>query len=135
MYLPGQAEQHETALPAPLNAREALPQGSRGAPLPMQLLFLEALPPAVLVDRQHQVIYTHGNTGKYLQLPEGKPDMNLLQMAHADLRSTPAAMRLFSFIDSDVGRPTQPDRNPGADRPGQPRARVGRTPDGAGNPE
>ena len=36
--------------------------------------------------------YTHGNTGTYLQLPEGKPDMNLLQMAHADLRSTLATL-------------------------------------------
>ena len=92
MHLPGQPGQYEAALATRPDAREALPQGSADIPLPMQLLFLEALPSAVLVDRQHQVIYTHGNAGKYLQLPEGKPDMNLLQMAHADLRSTLAAL-------------------------------------------
>jgi two-component system CheB/CheR fusion protein len=90
--LPGPPGRYEAALPTLLGAREALPQGSGGAPLPTQLLLLEALPPAVLVNRQYQVIYTHGNTGKYLQLPQGKPDTNLLQMAHPDLRSTLAGL-------------------------------------------
>ena len=49
-------------------------------------LLLEALPPSVLVDREFQVVYTHGNTGKYLQLPEGKPSINILQMVNPDLR-------------------------------------------------
>ncbi len=92
LHLPGQPGRYETALAALPEVREALPQGLAGIPLPMQLLFLEALPPSVLLDRQYQVVYTHGSTGKYLQLPQGKPDMNLLQMAHADLRSTLAVL-------------------------------------------
>lgn len=70
-----------------------LSRGSADAiPPAAQLLLLEALPPSVLVDRQDRVIYTHGDTARYLQLPEGKPDMNLLQMANAGLRSTLTAM-------------------------------------------
>jgi len=49
-------------------------------------LLLEALPPSVLVNRNSQVMYTHGNTSKYLQLPEGNPSTSLLEMANPDLR-------------------------------------------------
>jgi two-component system CheB/CheR fusion protein len=49
-------------------------------------LLLEALPPSVLVNRNYQVIYTHGNTGKYLQLPEGNPSTSILEMVNPDLR-------------------------------------------------
>jgi two-component system CheB/CheR fusion protein len=49
-------------------------------------LLLEALPPSVLVNRNYQIMYTHGNTSKYLQLPEGNPSTSLLEMANSDLR-------------------------------------------------
>jgi hypothetical protein len=34
-------------------------------------VMLEALPASVLIDSNFQVVYTHGNTRKYLGLPEG----------------------------------------------------------------
>ena len=55
------------------------------APAPDQLL-LEALPPSVIVNRSYQLMYTHGNTSKYLQLPEGNPSNGILEMANPDLR-------------------------------------------------
>jgi two-component system, chemotaxis family, CheB/CheR fusion protein len=54
--------------------------------LPEHLL-LEALPPSVLIDQDYQVTFTHGNTGKYLQLPEGKPTNSILQMVNPRLRT------------------------------------------------
>jgi two-component system CheB/CheR fusion protein len=72
-----------------LDAQVGLFKGSADtSTLAAQVLLLEALPPSVLVDRQDHVIYSHGNTARYLQLPEGKPDMNLLLMANASLRGT-----------------------------------------------
>jgi two-component system CheB/CheR fusion protein len=53
---------------------------------PPDRLLLEALPPSVLINRNYQVIYTHGNTSKYLQLPEGNPSMSILEMANPALR-------------------------------------------------
>ena len=52
MYLPGQPGRYEAASSTRPDAREALPKGSAGIPLPVQRLLLEALPPSVLVDRQ-----------------------------------------------------------------------------------
>jgi two-component system CheB/CheR fusion protein len=54
-------------------------------PTPEQLL-LEALPPSVIVNHNYEVKYTHGNTGRYLHLPEGNPSNGILGMIDADLR-------------------------------------------------
>lgn len=86
---PGQPPALSSRLPDPYAAP---PQGAADTALAAQQMLLEALPPAVLVDRRDQVLYTHGDTSKYLHLPEGKPDMNLLQMANAGLRSTLASL-------------------------------------------
>ncbi|MBI2831279.1 MAG: PAS domain-containing protein [Chloroflexi bacterium] len=42
---------------------------------------LEALPPAVLLDEKHQIVYVHGQTSKYLELPEGAPNQRIIDMA------------------------------------------------------
>jgi two-component system CheB/CheR fusion protein len=49
-------------------------------------LLLEALPPSVLVNHKYQVMYTHGDTSKYLRLPQGNPSMSILEMSNPDLR-------------------------------------------------
>lgn len=69
----------------PLDAGPAVDQRPR-ATAPERLL-LEALPPSVLLNRNYQVIYTHGNTGSYLRLPEGNPRTDILEMANPDLRT------------------------------------------------
>jgi two-component system CheB/CheR fusion protein len=48
---------------------------------------LEALPPSVLVDYNHQVLYTHGDTSKYLQMSEGRPSTGLLNLVKPELES------------------------------------------------
>ena len=48
---------------------------------------LEALPPSVLVDYNHQVLYAHGDTSKYLRISEGKPSSSLLNMVKPELES------------------------------------------------
>ncbi len=47
---------------------------------------LKAMPPAVLVDRNLNILYVHGETRKYLQLREGTPSNKLLELALEDLR-------------------------------------------------
>ncbi len=53
---------------------------------PPDRLLLEALPPSVLVNHKYHVMYTHGDTSKYLRLPEGNPSMSVLEMSNPDLR-------------------------------------------------
>ena len=59
---------------------------------PEPLLLLEALPPSVLVDRNYQVLYTHGDTSKYLRMSEGKPSVSLLHLAKPELGSVLATL-------------------------------------------
>ena len=42
--------------------------------------------PGVLIDENYKIHYFHGNTEKYLAPPEGRPDMNILDMARGKLR-------------------------------------------------
>ena len=53
---------------------------------------LEALPPSVLVDYNHQVLYTHGDTSKYLQMPEGRPSTSFLNLIKPELESILATL-------------------------------------------
>ena len=48
---------------------------------------LEALPPSVLVDYNHQILYAHGDTSKYLRISEGKPSSSLVNMVKPELES------------------------------------------------
>jgi two-component system CheB/CheR fusion protein len=42
-------------------------------------------PPCVLVDEKFDIQYFHGETDRYLKLPEGEPTFNILKMAPDDL--------------------------------------------------
>jgi two-component system CheB/CheR fusion protein len=75
-----------TGKPVTLKSEEThLLPAAKPPPAPDELL-LEALPPSVIVNRNYQLIYVHGNTNKYLQLPEGNPSNDILAMANPDLR-------------------------------------------------
>jgi two-component system CheB/CheR fusion protein len=51
-------------------------------------------PPCVFVDGNGQVIYTHGRTGKYLELAPGHANLNVVEMARDGIRhELAAAMR------------------------------------------
>ncbi len=43
-------------------------------------------PPCVIVDDKFDVLYFHGETEKFLTLPEGEPSFNLLKIAREELR-------------------------------------------------
>jgi two-component system, chemotaxis family, CheB/CheR fusion protein len=59
----------------------------QAGPKPELLLLLEALPPSVLVDRNYQVLYTHGDTSKYLRMSEGKHSDRILDLAKPEVVS------------------------------------------------
>lgn len=55
---------------------------ARPAPLPArnpQEVLLEALPASVLLDGSYQVVYSHGDTRRYLGFPGGRPNMVILE--------------------------------------------------------
>ncbi len=43
-------------------------------------------PPAVLVDQDLRVLYFHGDTDKYLAVPKGEPEFQLLKLARRELQ-------------------------------------------------
>jgi two-component system CheB/CheR fusion protein len=53
---------------------------------PEQIL-LEVLPATVLLDTGYQVIFTHGDTRKYLGFPGGRPNTNILDIVHPEIRA------------------------------------------------
>ena len=44
-------------------------------------------PPAVVVDERGNIVFIQGETGKYLQPPEGSPHMNVFDMAREGMRT------------------------------------------------
>ena len=51
-----------------------------------QLLLAHYTPSAVLVNVQGDILYVSGHTGKYLEPPAGKPNMNIFSMAREGMR-------------------------------------------------
>ena len=43
--------------------------------------------PCAIVNAQHEIVYIHGRTGPFLELPAGRMNANLLQMARPGLRT------------------------------------------------
>lgn len=63
--------------------------GSRrtnAAELGRSMLLEHCVPAAVLVDRNAEVLYFHGDTDRYLAHPQGEPTTNLLDLARPGLR-------------------------------------------------
>ncbi len=68
-------------------AARQLPPTRHSAPEIGRGLLLEyCAPTAVLVDRNHEVLYFHGDTERYLSQPQGEPTFNLLELARRGLR-------------------------------------------------
>jgi two-component system, chemotaxis family, CheB/CheR fusion protein len=57
-------------------------------------------PPAVLVDERGQIQQIHGHVGPYLELPAGRVNVNIVDMARDGLRA-PLASALREAIESD----------------------------------
>lgn len=63
-------------------------------------------PAAVLVSERGEILYIHGNTGRYLELASGEPDMNILKMAREGLkRDLSTAMHSVVKHKSPIERP------------------------------
>ncbi len=84
--------------------REAIPPGrelgkyaaeSPSIPeIARRLLLEDFTPPAVLINGQGDVVFIHGRTGKYLEPPAGKTNINIFAMAREGLKiELPRAVR------------------------------------------
>ncbi len=51
-------------------------------------MLLQALQPSILVDPDYNILYIHGQVDKYVRIPEGEPNMNLLNVIHSSLHSS-----------------------------------------------
>ncbi|PPD57891.1 chemotaxis protein CheB [Dehalogenimonas etheniformans] len=77
--------------PLPERLAETLPARPFPVATPPEMVLLEALPPAVVIDDNQQVIYSHGDTRRYLGFPGGKPNASLMEAAHPEMRPQLAA--------------------------------------------
>ncbi len=57
------------------------------ADLTHQVLLEAFAPAAVLINRKHEVLFYHGPTGHYLEMPSGEPTQDLLHLARSGLRT------------------------------------------------
>jgi chemotaxis methyl-accepting protein methylase/signal transduction histidine kinase/PAS domain-containing protein len=57
------------------------------AELTKQVLLETCAPAAVLINRQYEVLYYHGNCGRYLNLPPGEPTQDLMTLAREGLQT------------------------------------------------
>lgn len=51
-----------------------------------RILLERFAPVSVLINDRGEILYIHGNTGRYLQMPTGEPNVNILKMAREGLR-------------------------------------------------
>jgi two-component system, chemotaxis family, CheB/CheR fusion protein len=51
-----------------------------------KILLESYTPAAVIINQKGDILYIHGRTGKYLEPAQGKASMNIMEMAHEDLR-------------------------------------------------
>ena len=65
--------------------------------LAQRILLANFAPPSVIVNMKGEIIYIHGQTGKYLEPPPGQPTVNILEMARKGLR-----LELRSALQSAV---------------------------------
>ena len=54
--------------------------------LAQRVLLANFAPPSVIVNMKGDILYIHGQTGKYLEQPPGQPTVNVLEMARKGLR-------------------------------------------------
>jgi two-component system CheB/CheR fusion protein len=87
--------QRQTGLEFPVPYHEFAPESGEkirkqlAVPMPelAQRVLLESFtPPAALINEKGDIIYLNGRTGKYLEPPAGKANMNIFAMAREGLR-------------------------------------------------
>ena len=83
----------EAVVPFPASSPQAEPPRPSGTARKntvldvAQKLLIEAYaPPCVFIDANGEILYTHGKTGKYLELAQGYANLNVLEMARQGIR-------------------------------------------------
>ena len=66
-------------------ARVAEPAVANIRQMAERTILKDYAPPCVLIDEKFDILYFHGETDRYLKLPEGEPSFNILKMAPEDL--------------------------------------------------
>jgi two-component system CheB/CheR fusion protein len=90
--------------------RQELPHQEPDPRALMEKIVLEEYaPPSLLINSRYEVLYFQGNTGKYLTMPRGKPDYNLLNLAREEVR--PQLLSVLHQAVSDK-KPTEGRRKP-----------------------
>ena len=87
---------HRKAAAVPPETREQKGTSS----LDVEKTLFKAMPPAVLVDRDLNVLYVHGETRKFLQLREGSPSNRLLDLTLESIRM-PLATATYQALKED----------------------------------
>jgi two-component system CheB/CheR fusion protein len=77
----------------------AKPTGPEIARVVDRMLLTYYGPPCVVVNRRSEAVYFSGNTGRYLQPPQGHPSTELIEMARRGLR-TELRSAIFEAIKS-----------------------------------
>jgi len=68
-----------------------------------KILLQKYTPACVVVDQKYEVLYVHGQTGRYLELPTGPLKMNILDMAREGLRvELTSALRTVFLKDQET---------------------------------
>ena len=72
------------------------------------MLLKEHTPACVIVNQNHEIVYVHGRTGKYLEPAQGKVSVKITEMAREGLR-----FPLLSALRRAVENKDQPIRQHG----------------------
>jgi two-component system CheB/CheR fusion protein len=76
------------------------------AELAQKVLLRDYAPACVIIDQKHNIIYVHGQTGRYLELPSGEMSLDIVDMAREGLKSELAsAIRKAIAQDKEVTYP------------------------------
>jgi two-component system CheB/CheR fusion protein len=91
---------------APAATVGAVPRRREGTPFDLTEMLRTCLaerfgPPAVIVDLRGQIQQTHGRVGPYLELPPGRTNVNVVDMAREGLRA-PLASALRAITRTDA---------------------------------
>jgi two-component system CheB/CheR fusion protein len=79
------------------------PQEIDIAELAQKVLLQDYAPACVIIDQKHNIIYIHGQTGRYLELPTGEMSLDIVEMAREGLKSELAsAIRKATAQDKEV---------------------------------
>jgi two-component system CheB/CheR fusion protein len=73
------------------------------AELAQKVLLNDYAPACVIIDQKHDIIFVHGQTGRYLELADGETSLDVVDMAREGLKAElSAAIRKATVQDQEV---------------------------------